>query len=531
MTSKTFTPGTVIDSAWLNDVNSGVYNDLAPLKASSVSAKLYSVKGDGVTDDTAALQAAINAHAAIYLPAGNYLISSPLVINSSTMLFCDKGATTITTSNSFTAGNVTQTYVDSNGVTQTLTWNDKAVFYIVCPTNSYLTNVFISGITFALPTDASIGVINAQRVCYSKFEDLFCNSSAYFVKGYDLFMTRFVDIRSRFSKSHYQIDTGTSLHFDNCASDLKYSDGGNGFTLSNLHYISLTNCSADSVDRCYYLNNVTGDMVGCGAESFSRLIQTAGECELTLAGCELAVFKLTGLTGTFTPYEFGGTNSKISIIGGWYGIRNPTVGTATYTVVPILSGAQVTMNNVRYPIELNGGVGNWWFVTGASSSITTIDANGVRIIDQYGTRAGGWGVTNLRSFQYVKSIPAGSAQSIFRIDNSPYGAMCTGSIRVILQNQYGADIGFVGSQRYEFACFKETTISQTITKLGDATAVSNTGGASLGTITGTFVRNADNTIDFQLNIPAAYGTTAVSVIVEYLCYVGGNQVSDVITGL
>lgn len=101
MTSKTFTSGTVIDSAWLNDVNGATYNSSGVYTPAgtgavvstvqsklreSVSVKDFGAVGDGVTDDTAAIQAAITASRGkrLYLPKGAYKISSPLVITTLT---------------------------------------------------------------------------------------------------------------------------------------------------------------------------------------------------------------------------------------------------------------------------------------------------------------------------------------------------------------------------------------------------------------------------------------------------------------
>jgi hypothetical protein len=47
----------------------------------------YNAVGDGLTDDTAAIQAAINAGAEVFIPKGTYLIDSSLQLNSNTQLF------------------------------------------------------------------------------------------------------------------------------------------------------------------------------------------------------------------------------------------------------------------------------------------------------------------------------------------------------------------------------------------------------------------------------------------------------------
>lgn len=83
MTASTnFSAGTVVSSTWLNAVDSSVFDNV-------IDAKLNGAVGDGTTDDTAALQAWITAISSDtmygapkgYLPAGQYKITSPLVIS------------------------------------------------------------------------------------------------------------------------------------------------------------------------------------------------------------------------------------------------------------------------------------------------------------------------------------------------------------------------------------------------------------------------------------------------------------------
>ena len=68
---------TVIEADWLNDVNLAVYNDVVNVKLDP-----FNATGDGVTDDTAAIQAALNTitnGGVLYLPQGNYVVSASLV--------------------------------------------------------------------------------------------------------------------------------------------------------------------------------------------------------------------------------------------------------------------------------------------------------------------------------------------------------------------------------------------------------------------------------------------------------------------
>ena len=58
----------------------------------SVSVKDFGAVGDGVTDDTAAIQAALNITGKILIPKGSYKTTSQLIIKSNTHLLLDKNA-------------------------------------------------------------------------------------------------------------------------------------------------------------------------------------------------------------------------------------------------------------------------------------------------------------------------------------------------------------------------------------------------------------------------------------------------------
>ena len=100
MTSKTFVSGTTIDSAWLNDVNDATYEGTAVYTPAgtgavattiqnklqeSVSVKDFGAVGDGVTDDTGAIQAAIDRFSTVggvlLFPVGVYKVTQTLNVN------------------------------------------------------------------------------------------------------------------------------------------------------------------------------------------------------------------------------------------------------------------------------------------------------------------------------------------------------------------------------------------------------------------------------------------------------------------
>lgn len=108
-----------------------IANDVAG--AVPVSVKRYGAKGDGTTDDAAAIQAAIDANPrkTIILPAGSYLISSPIRITAAPIILdCSKATFILGTvdMNGIEIGNGTQAGKDATIATRIIapTFNIKA---------------------------------------------------------------------------------------------------------------------------------------------------------------------------------------------------------------------------------------------------------------------------------------------------------------------------------------------------------------------------------------------------------------------
>ena len=79
---------TVFDAGPVDALPAAMATDLAPLPpgATWVNARTLGALGDGKTDDTVALQKAIEDHAAVYLPMGKYIVTDTLRLRSDSAL-------------------------------------------------------------------------------------------------------------------------------------------------------------------------------------------------------------------------------------------------------------------------------------------------------------------------------------------------------------------------------------------------------------------------------------------------------------
>jgi hypothetical protein len=104
MSSTTFINGTVVQPVWLNDVNAQTYANYA-----NVRMPIYGATGDGVADDTAAIQLAVDTVGAagggiVFIPRGTYLASDEIIVDyENTIIMGELGS-----GNHFTDTNATE---------------------------------------------------------------------------------------------------------------------------------------------------------------------------------------------------------------------------------------------------------------------------------------------------------------------------------------------------------------------------------------------------------------------------------------
>lgn len=203
-----------------------VNTPLAPiytLHKSSFNVKeaLYGAKGDGTTDDTTAIQAAIadavsNNKGVVYLPEGTYIVSSPLTITSSgiSVVGAGTGATIIKPSASFSGVAV----INGTGA------NACAI-----------KDLSIQGISTTYSSNPSADGIRLNHCSYWRLENLFFQ----YLNGYGVQI-----ISDATADSYYPILD--NIHTKTCKSGIGLvgsasSDYGMGAFLTN---INVENCQA-----------------------------------------------------------------------------------------------------------------------------------------------------------------------------------------------------------------------------------------------------------------------------------------------
>jgi hypothetical protein len=147
----------------------------SPVSAFSqfVSVKAYGAVGDGVSDDTAAIQAAVNDAKSVFIPPGTYKITAPIVLSQNNFEISGvKGKSIILGSGGGSIQGyfrVATPFTAENGLIQNLEFDSddatKARWGIASPTGVYLSHLLIADCNFYGRLTAGIkGVLIGSHV-------------------------------------------------------------------------------------------------------------------------------------------------------------------------------------------------------------------------------------------------------------------------------------------------------------------------------------------------------------------------------
>jgi hypothetical protein len=357
----------------------------------SVSVKDFGAVGDGVTDDAAAIQAAIDygislTAATIYFPSGTYLISSPIKLdrgateqNLRIKLYGDGQSTQILASTTTTAGFLTRLQparVAGAPGTDVDNYNVAAIFVVYAPNSTNIRNFQIEGMRLGATGAAAgkqvIGVF-APRVAVSSFRDLWFDDLAEGIQCRNLFLCDFENIDFR--------SCGWGFRHNRTASDF----GGTSCTFTR---VSIATC-----DRGWEFDNlVYSSMDGCSVEEWASGNYAFRAVNRTIMSVNIGIENGNG-PGIFIEGA-AATSYAGSTIGGRTMVTmessNLSLGKASNTLITQFGIASVDMFSVvkrDASLIFNGGLWNQEFNgstkiqvslqydSAASSFTPTVDVN------------------------------------------------------------------------------------------------------------------------------------------------------------
>jgi len=219
-----------------------------------VSVRDHGAAGDGTTDDTAAVQAALNmvgtaGSGVVYLPSGTYLLSSTLTVPSNCIIRGDGTTATVLQQNSTTGYGLTTFNLEFLRVEDLM---------VIGPGQGVGTGHGIYCTGDGTSDDIDTFYLSLRNVMVKQFGH----------DGVHVDSPVAIDLVNVTAKEvgvdAFYLYGGTSASLVACYGHHATS---NAFVLESMHYSSLIGCAADNCVNAYKLDGSEGiALIGCGAE-------------------------------------------------------------------------------------------------------------------------------------------------------------------------------------------------------------------------------------------------------------------------
>ena len=321
-----------------------------------VSVKDFGATGDGVTDDTAAIQAAIdnavaNDIALVRVPSGTYNITEPIRLYTGVSFIGDNAATSIISKSTSTTGTGSNT---ARGGTITDSYAYDDIIQLIHEDNQYTYNVIIKGLRL---TKTSYGPsshgIYYPRAAYLTIEDVHILNVQYGTFTYDTFVSSVKNTQVQavaYGFTHANdgsgLGSGTTANFQNCAVNFDNTvvQPSIGFNLVTLTYSNVISCGVDNGNRAdnnaivaYYLESSnTISVSGCGCENSKGRMIYIGSGSATFTN--LRTIAITGASTGTNSTVWCETNSVLTLIDCNF---EPLVSAGTQYNWTVQTGGQV----------------------------------------------------------------------------------------------------------------------------------------------------------------------------------------------
>ncbi len=299
--------------------------DVDNLKSAFVTPQMFGAKADGTTDDTVAIQSAIDSGIRVLFPKGVYIVSAPLMIT--------KAGTVLEGVNNY---DYTSTLNGAKLKIKASTWSDAFFKFEHGADNSIIRNLqmegTLPGLTGAYQPENGIlfdSAVSDEFVAGCCFENLFISYCTRGVSMNSIFKTRFENVYVSncraygfFLAGKSGVANATMLTLINCYANTCVR----GYYLRRVSYSSLINCASDnqtvvdySIETC---NTIS--MQSCGSEGSSgNIIFLGGSCNgFAISGLECISMQAIG-SGLPDAVIYSNGVSSVTISGVVYVGENP----------------------------------------------------------------------------------------------------------------------------------------------------------------------------------------------------------------
>ncbi len=379
---------TPLSAAGIEDIEQRLSDYTDNSQAVNVKGRLYGAVGDGVADDTAAIQAAINAaDSVVYLPAGTYKVTSTLTLPYAENGLVVRGAgsgytgaaqTTINytgTGYAFeigggTTANFTRfqfledfelvgTASASNGIhINSALWSGCRRLYIRAFTAAGASGIVLDAHNVNQPTD----YYNRIEMC--QFEDI---ALGVYLKGDSAGNGANSNVISEchfnVGATHYGIiiDGGDTNRILNC----EFDGGPLGVYITG----TTTSCIYNTVAFCQFDGVTNGVSIDTGSDLTQLLFNSGGDFTVSDAGTKTMRhdFKATApiTIASAATITLKGSNNDVFLISGTTNITSITAAWAGRRATLVFQGALTVMDGSN--LKLNGN-----YTTAADDTITLV---------------------------------------------------------------------------------------------------------------------------------------------------------------